>query len=43
MAQPTIAAPIVSATSVQQLEDIAGAARLKLDADALAELDRASR
>jgi aryl-alcohol dehydrogenase-like predicted oxidoreductase len=43
MAQPTIAAPIVSATSVEQLEDIAGAARVKLDAEALAELDRASR
>jgi len=43
MAQPTIAAPIVSATSVEQLEDIAGAARVKLDAETLAELDRASR
>ena len=43
MAQPTIAAPIVSATSVEQLEDIAGAARVKLDAEALAALDRASR
>jgi aryl-alcohol dehydrogenase-like predicted oxidoreductase len=43
MAQPAIAAPIVSATSVQQLDDIAGAVRVKLDAGALAELDRASR
>lgn len=43
MAQPTIAAPIVSATSVQQLDDIAGSARVKLDAQALAELDAASR
>ena len=43
MAQPTIAAPIVSATSVAQLDDIAGAARVKLDPEALAELDRASR
>ncbi|HZZ94207.1 MAG TPA: aldo/keto reductase [Usitatibacter sp.] len=43
MAQPTIAAPIVSATSVRQLDEIAGAARLALDREALAELDRASR
>ena len=43
MAQPTIAAPIVSATSVEQLDDIAGAANVKLDASALAALDRASR
>jgi aryl-alcohol dehydrogenase-like predicted oxidoreductase len=43
MAQPTIAAPIVSATSVQQLDDIAGTARLKLDAESLRTLDDASR
>jgi aryl-alcohol dehydrogenase-like predicted oxidoreductase len=43
MAQPTIAAPIVSATSVKQLDEIAGAARVKLDAEALAQLDAASR
>jgi aryl-alcohol dehydrogenase-like predicted oxidoreductase len=43
MAQPSIAAPIVSATSVAQLDEICGSARLKLDAAALAELDRASR
>ena len=43
MAQPTIAAPIVSATSVKQLEEVMDAARLELDAGALAELDRASR
>jgi len=42
MAQPTIAGPIVSVTSVAQLDEIAGAARLKLDREALAELDRAS-
>ena len=42
MAQPTIAAPIVSVTSVQQLDEITGAARLTLDPQALAELDRAS-
>jgi aryl-alcohol dehydrogenase-like predicted oxidoreductase len=38
-----MAAPISSVTSVVQLEEIAGAARVKLDAEALAELDRASR
>ena len=43
MAQPTIVAPIVSATSVAQLDDVMAAARLKLDAAALAELDAASR
>jgi aryl-alcohol dehydrogenase-like predicted oxidoreductase len=43
MAQPSIAAPIVSATSVQQLDEIAGAARLKLDTADLAQLDAASR
>jgi len=42
MAQPSIAAPIASVTSVAQLDEIAGAARLGLDAGALAELDRAS-
>jgi aryl-alcohol dehydrogenase-like predicted oxidoreductase len=42
MAQPTIAAPIVSATSVAQLDELTGAAGVKLDAGALAELDRAS-
>jgi aryl-alcohol dehydrogenase-like predicted oxidoreductase len=43
MAQPSIAAPIVSVTSVAQWDEIAGAARLRLDTDALAELDRASQ
>jgi aryl-alcohol dehydrogenase-like predicted oxidoreductase len=43
MAQPSIAAPIVSVTSVAQWDEIAGAARLRLDKEALAELDRASR
>jgi aryl-alcohol dehydrogenase-like predicted oxidoreductase len=43
MAQPTIAAPIVSATSVAQLDEVMGAARVRLDAEALAELDAASR
>lgn len=43
MAQPAIAAPIASVTSVSQLDELAGAARLALDRDALAQLDRASR
>ncbi len=43
MAQPSIAGPIVSVTSVEQWDEIAGAARVALDKDALAELDRASR
>jgi aryl-alcohol dehydrogenase-like predicted oxidoreductase len=43
LAQPSIAAPIVSATSVKQLEELMGAARVKLDAESLAELDAASR
>ena len=42
MAQPSIAGPIVSVTSVAQLDEIAGATRVKLDREALAELDRAS-
>jgi aryl-alcohol dehydrogenase-like predicted oxidoreductase len=43
MAQPSIAAPIASVTSVAQLDELTGAAQLKLDAAALAELDAASR
>lgn len=43
MAQPAIAAPIASVTSVEQLDEILGAARLELDKEALAELDTASR
>ena len=42
MAQPTVAGPIVSVTSVAQLDEIARAASVKLDREALAELDRAS-
>ena len=42
MAQPGLTAPIASATSVEQLHDILGAARLKLSADDLAKLDKAS-
>lgn len=43
MAQPSIAAPIASATSVAQLDEILGAARLELDKEVLDELDAASR
>ena len=42
MAQPTIAAPIASATSAQQLNDLIAAVGLKLDGDALEQLDTSS-
>ncbi len=42
MARPSITAPIASATSVDQLQDLIAATRLTLDRDAIAELDRAS-
>jgi aryl-alcohol dehydrogenase-like predicted oxidoreductase len=43
MAQPGITAPIASATSVAQLEDLTASARLILTADQLQFLDKASR
>jgi len=43
MAQRTIAAPIVSVTTLEQLDEIAGAASLRMDAEALDALDQASR
>lgn len=43
MAQPSIAGPIASATSVQQWEEIAEAARLCLSAEDLSVLDVASK
>lgn len=43
MAQPTITAPIASATSIEQLDELLPAADLSLPADVLAALDRASR
>ncbi len=43
MAQPGITAPIASATSLPQLEDLFAATRLKLDAAKLKQLDAASR
>jgi len=42
MAQPGIAAPIASASNVAQLQEIAKAAELKLDADTLKLLNDAS-
>ncbi len=42
MTRPAVVAPIASATSLAQLEEMLGAARLKLDADAVKQLDAAS-
>ncbi|AVS70639.1 alcohol dehydrogenase [Paracidovorax avenae] len=42
MAQPAITAPIASATSLEQLQDLVRAAHLQLDADALEALSQAS-
>jgi aryl-alcohol dehydrogenase-like predicted oxidoreductase len=42
MARPGITAPIASATSPDQLEDLIASVRLKLDPDAVAALDAAS-
>jgi len=43
MAQPGIAAPIASATNVEQLRDFSVAVRLELGAYARAKLDEASK
>jgi len=42
MARPGVTAPIASATSPAQLDELIGATRIRLDADTIAELDRAS-
>ena len=42
MARPSITAPIASATSAEQLNDLIGAARLQLSATEIAQLDAAS-
>ena len=42
MARPAITAPIASATSLAQLQGLVAAARLSLDGDAIALIDRAS-
>ena len=42
LTRPGVTAPIASATSVAQLDELMGATRLTLDNDDLAALDRAS-
>jgi aryl-alcohol dehydrogenase-like predicted oxidoreductase len=42
IARPSITAPIASATTVTQLNDLIGAVKLQLSADEIAELDRVS-
>ena len=42
IARPSVTAPIASATSLEQLQDIVKAAELKLSAADMAELDQAS-
>jgi aryl-alcohol dehydrogenase-like predicted oxidoreductase len=42
MARPAVTAPIASATSLEQMEDLIASVRLKLDADAIKALDSAS-
>lgn len=42
IARPSITSPIASASSIAQLDELAAAARLKLDAQAIATLDAAS-
>jgi len=42
LAKPTITAPIASATSVKQLDELFGATRVKLDPTAVQKLDQAS-
>lgn len=42
LAKPTITAPIASATTVRQLDELLGGAQLKLDVNAIQKLDKAS-
>jgi aryl-alcohol dehydrogenase-like predicted oxidoreductase len=42
MARPSITAPIASATSVEQLNELAGATKLELDGEAIEKLNKAS-
>jgi len=42
IARPSVTAPIASATSLEQLNELIGATRLVLDAGTLEALDRAS-
>ena len=43
IARPGITAPIVSATSLQQIDDLVGATQLTLTPEQIAQLDEASR
>jgi len=43
IARPSITAPIASASSPAQLDELVGAARLRLDAPSIELIDRASR
>jgi aryl-alcohol dehydrogenase-like predicted oxidoreductase len=43
IARPSVTAPIASATSLEQLKDFAGAAKLRLDQSSIDRLDEASR
>ncbi len=43
MSRPSIAAPVASATSIAQLDGLIGATKIKLDDEAIRELDAASR
>jgi aryl-alcohol dehydrogenase-like predicted oxidoreductase len=43
IARPSITAPIASATNLQQLQELVKSAEIALDADAIAQLDQASR
>ena len=42
IAEPSITAPIASATSVEQLKDLVDAANLRLDSDSIETLNEAS-
>jgi len=42
MTRPSLAAPIASATSIEQFKDLAAAVHLRLNAEALRALDTAS-
>jgi aryl-alcohol dehydrogenase-like predicted oxidoreductase len=43
IARPSVTAPIVSATNPDQLQELAGAAQIKLDAAAIQQIDAASK
>jgi aryl-alcohol dehydrogenase-like predicted oxidoreductase len=43
IARPSVTAPIASATSIAQLDELMGAAEINLDATAIAEIDAASK